>query len=1349
MFSFLRSYEITNHKLLVYSIALLMGLFVASSILLIAKMDSKFLLSAVLGVLTFFLFILLQSGENQEDLPISNRFRISFKLSPKIGVAIIYLVCLLIVLFIPSSSGAQFVNWSLIPALNYVRLFAGVLLSSILPGYGLLVLIDVKRQFKGLALIVFSFFISIFIMGLTSFLSFALGWGLDNIYSLSVIVNLLIFVAFSLSQLRRTKSLGSEMPDLHSIRRTDYLIIICIFMFFVVGWAFYYSNYQLGNTGDMWDHYYTVLHVSQGGLFSTSHLSYLNAETWFSMHFIALIQLSGFPSLNGWMIYAFINFFFILAFYLMVKAIVGENHPRIPVISTVIATLFAGFGWLLVLFLSPTTDDWGLILNFAGYSTYNDIIYSFIYGPIPQYLNLAIFFGLLYIVFRKDKFSIATCFLTAILVAEGLLIHSPEIIFFLLFYYSFILFSKREAFGKLKWFNISFIVGLFVVLIIGLVFPSHFYFNMNILLPFLFVGISLTFLLFRFRPKNIHLNIPKYVPIILVCILWVAYFLSFLFWNSTLNLNVNGNPTFNLDVVGNLAAVGSEPWYMYPVSAGLSLFLGLLGLTYLLLSDRSKLTNANFLIALLVLLFVAGKIISLVNANFEIGVTYWEKRLYGSFMIIPISIFGAFFVIELFNRLRLMQTIKKIRKPLLIVISGLLISMIILSGVGSNVLALDRVSIASQIDPLASASPGELEAFDYLRENAPIDSVILGLSTWVIIDNALVHKALVYSDSNRMAYVLTGLDHINSPYWFNDKTLQFLDTTNPELFLKVLYSLGVDYLVLNGTDILSPNEYPISQNGYLGGHLIKYLPIVFQNNETTVYSVPKLNPPSAESNLTLIVPSYMLNNSLLLDAGKLVNQTYNLPIDMLAQSGFNYSIKYIEDDSAFNSKHVILSSDKGWSDKQVNQSLAWVNNGGSLIVLNSDGLGAFAKNLSITSLRNSTILTKEITNNNSRVQLVGVNASEFYSRDKDVNVIANYANTTDQLSPFAFSKQEGKGEILYLNLEPLFTALNYANESSWYYFKELGNIFNLVNLEASVYKDTPSDTRWQYLGLDSMVVRNNIVLEGNVSLQASSTIFSHDKFNVDSLKFENAVGTINGHSVNSSLLVQKATTISNILEKGLFNSVIVSGEVILTSSNYGSYSLMSLGYPSNITLQVPKDGISFYVNTTRYGKDLVTLESGEIMLQNLVVTLTSNIIADSNLQDSHVPLILMRTPHVSVNGTTLFSEANVPSNIRYVSGDSVNITGGQTIFNFDCSSNNIFVLTGLSYDGNFIASQKSYPISISEWEITKPWGFIQTSPLSVFIAIIIVILILIIQPFYQIKIGKGSLSINSKPKKDS
>jgi hypothetical protein len=1295
-------------------LGLIMALLSAFAILAISRMPSRFLFAVLFGALTFLIFALLQNNvERLVSKPFNLSLRFQFKFSRECFVLLIYAISIFLVLLIPSFSDAQFVNWQSIPATNYIRLLAGLLLSSILPGYGLLRFIDRKRRFDGLASIVFSFFISVFLMALITFATIAANLTISNIFWLSLILNLVILVAYSFTFVKKNKPAMDQENDVRVSHRIDFLIIACIFLFFVIGWIVYYSSYQLGSTGDMWDHYYTVLHVLKGGLFSSSHLSYLNVETWFSLHYIAVFQLIGFPLLNGWMVYAFINFFYVLAFYLMVRGIVGDKYPKIPIIATVIATLFAGFGWIEALRIASNYSYWSDALAVAGNSTYNDIIYSFIYGPIPQYFSLAVLFALIYLLTNKGKFSATCAFLTVVLIAQGLLVHSPEIIFLAIFYFCFIVFCNREDFGRLIKYSLSILLGFFAVFVIGLPFASHFYFNMALILPVLVILICLTFAPIYIRTKNtFHLTFSRRITgikvtiktlvfsrkisIFIICLVWFFYVLSYFAWNYTLNL----------DLTGNLAAVGLKPWYIYPINSGMSLLLGLLGITLLILDKKTGLSNAKFLGLSLLSFFVAGILLSFVNIYFNIAnvaSTYWEKRLY-SFMVIPLSIFGAFFITQVSFKLHFSNLGKKHRSVIMNVLVGLLIVIVIVSGVSSNVLALDNVFLGSQSDSLASCSKAELEALDFLRTNASAGATVLGLST----------------DSNRLAYVFSGMNHLNSPYWFTiNRSYQYIDITNPELALKTLYSLNITYLFATKNELET-----LPSNGYIASHLLKYLPIAFQNSEITIYQVPKLNPPSSDSNLTLAVPSSIFDALSSSDGPAPSNRTFYFPIDMLAESGLDYSIKIIEDGSIFNSKYIVLPSDKGWTDEQITDYLAWINNGGKLIVLNGDGLGDFAKQLAISSNSYYPFLVNKASGKSVTVELGTLPTSSVFSSDDEVKVIADYINEHNQLVPLAFSKQVGNGEILYVNLNPLFENLVSFNGTLPINFQKMGSLFNLLSLDTAIFKDIPADIRWEYLGYNATSIRDYGQIEGAVYLKSNSAIIPYYQFNAGSLKIVNITGTIDGSSVREPIS-QQDIIVKNLIAKGAVCSIIESQGLFLVPSNYGSYSILLLEPAFNISMQVPEGGITFSVVTSENKTYDVSLQSGMVFLDNITTDqpTTSNIFVNTALpRDINLDnqtLIFANVPSLSVSGTTYFSEAYIPNYINPINGLSVKITG-TVHFKFDCSSDNFIVLTNFGYSGRFQTVQETTKVDFFKWELTAvPWANILSSPTFIIFCIFV------------------------------
>jgi len=58
------------------------------------------------------------------------------------------------------------------------------------------------------------------------------------------------------------------------------------------------------------------------------------------------------------------------------------------------------------------------------------------------------------------------------------------------------------------------------------------------------------------------------------------------------------------------------------------------------------------------------------------------------------------------------------------------------------------------------------------------------------------------------------------------------------------------------------------------------------------------------------------------------------------------------------------------------------------------------------------------------------------------------------------------------------------------------------------------------------------------------------------------------------------------------------------STNYGSYSCILLSKQTNISLQVPPEGISFSVNSTSGREKVITLQSGNLFTAKLDIFLT-------------------------------------------------------------------------------------------------------------------------------------------------
>lgn len=225
-----------------YILGFLTSLLVAISISAISRLPSRYAFSVLFGILVFLIFIFVVKNWSLRITfkRINDRLTSSSSISRDFFILLLYAVSIALVLLIPSNNDAQFVVWARIPLFSYVRLFAGLLLSSILPGFGLLRLIDRKKNFKGLNLIVFSFFTGVFVTTFLSYILMVFNVSIQEILLPSLMLNLIILSLCSFVYIsnRQKRNIICKTESKHYT--FDYIILACIFTFFIIGWVIYY-----------------------------------------------------------------------------------------------------------------------------------------------------------------------------------------------------------------------------------------------------------------------------------------------------------------------------------------------------------------------------------------------------------------------------------------------------------------------------------------------------------------------------------------------------------------------------------------------------------------------------------------------------------------------------------------------------------------------------------------------------------------------------------------------------------------------------------------------------------------------------------------------------------------------------------------------------------------------------------------------------------------------------------------------------------------------------------------------------------------------------------------------------
>ena len=154
--------------------------------------------------------------------------------------------------------------------------------------------------------------------------------------------------------------------------------------------------------------------------------------------------------------------------------------------------------------------------------------------------------------------------------------------------------------------------------------------------------------------------------------------------------------------------------------------------------------------------------------------------------------------------------------------------------------------------------------------------------------------------------------------------------------------------------------------------------------------------------------------------------------------------------------------------------LNYLNSGGKLIVMNTNGNGSFANDLFSNS--NATVSVQNIDDNGTKVNLPHIlSVPDLVIKDNNVIAVSNYSGS-GYIVPFITQKNyENGGELFYVNVYPIVNAMQNSNNQSEFYGL-LGKLLNGINL-----KILPSATSFPILNgyVKQISLKNNVQIETN------------------------------------------------------------------------------------------------------------------------------------------------------------------------------------------------------------------------------------------------------------------------------
>lgn len=1006
-----------------------------------------------------------------------------------------------------------------------IQLTISLALTAFLCGYGLLNILGMNCHFSRLELFVLSFVLSFLLSG------FAFLCLLPFNQVLRPILLCGVFLSIGCLSLTRHLSLKSETPR-KSLSRPEDLIIISLAVAFYI--MIFFSMYPqtgliLGN--DIAEHFKfsTVLLRTPALYYATNYLINESFEASVLSLSGGLVDVISFQSALASLIIVLP-----LAFYIFSKKYLEHIDNRLPSIATLFWCLFqAGYGWIYFSYLkvnSSSLSQFGLLVQTSD-KTYLSTIYGifgnyFLPGTIVFVMALVLLFLLKCENISSRKFII----LFSLLLAAMFLTHVVEAAFFVMFLALWGLISKNKPVtidyalkASLIGFLIVFVtyVGVSKIVVTFLLSPALI---AAIVLPVLLVTVSIifrrssrwwNFILYVRTKINSH---PLKSGIVVILIFFYCMALLTILY---------ALPSFSTSQIANIFSV---PWFFYPLIMGVTGTLGLIGLIFTI-RDKKLFSALSILLAFALFAFVTGRAISFFNMNFSF-IGFYESRFI-PYLLLASSLIAPIAVLKLKSRIDCLLRKHTQR----VFVSVLLISLLVVSGASTTFLNIEYCSIAAN-NPSNKPSASEIEALTFLRAvfNKDPDAFLVTITSHSQVNTRFSAPADAYAS----LYLYAGY--------------------GPEITLPYLYvhpALSHGYLYMDDRDFEALNSGGYD-NRYLAQHLIPMLPIVFENSEVTVYNVSRIAPPLPLSDQILLLP---------FNARTVVDENQLFCYDMLSQGLYNYTTAFDTDNRIMSASTLLLSFDpKGKiQERSIDDYTKFVNSGGNLIILNTDGFGTFGKMFFKSS--NNTLEADYISDMPENLTLPkGMVVPKLELINENEEILSSFVSSNGT-SPYITRMNIGEGQLFYVNVEPLTSYMNQTGSNKSEIYPIIGELLDGINLKP--YEFLPLAASDGYV--------KEIDLDDAVSIHTTSILFPSYPDLVDDGYGEIRVTSADGISVFYNVTSIQLSNYSQVTIQSS-EATIKDGESFYTQLSLNETT--KLDFTPNAHLTITSNDEQFEVTNT-------------------------------------------------------------------------------------------------------------------------------------------------------------------------
>jgi hypothetical protein len=699
---------------------------------------------------------------------------------------------------------------------NWLRYLSSILLTTFLPGYFILRILDRKHTIDSSLALVLGCLLSIFITFLAGFLVMLSGNLIDSLgLPIMATVNIFLSGAYYLANWKR---LRKHWPKANSaVSVSEIGIIFSLLAVIAVGSvAVMICNVPL-TPGDMRRHYGTALDFSNG--FSTygGQMITYSGGYLFPIYLFVLFTLSGIPpALAEQGLYA-LTFLPLLGFYSVVKVwFIEDPNKKMSSVATALSLLL-GFGGLYALYLrfvSPVyvTNE---LLDIVTSKTY-DVGLRILYLPdivAPIWIiGLPVLFALLCFI-KKEYSNLVKGVFLPIMVVLGYLAHAPEIFIFSLIFFIYVLLIKRRPEHKIGLYILA---GLGAVFLVDFIAPAKVYilFDAGTSISFLFIDTLLLAILASFIEligSRYSFNmLTKFGEFLseklesswryLRWILLYVYAFLIVVWfvlESNLDFWLSGGYNYT-------------PFFIFPLRFGV---VGLLAVLSLFFYFKKIISNRSLLLVLLLML--TGFVSEQVSNYYSIYSAY----RFGTITFLGACVIAAFGIVTIAANLKKAIPIITLRRVIICLSLGFLV----ISGMLSTSLFYVNATYYSMSNRI---SQDTIVALDYIRQNTPANASVLTFTAESANELRTFAGINAVQDAQRWSQLL-------------------LSASNPYLITYILGSSNVKYIYA------SQRDYALLNSSRLG-YFVQYFPVVVRNRNATVYAVPPITAPSAQATFTML-----------------------------------------------------------------------------------------------------------------------------------------------------------------------------------------------------------------------------------------------------------------------------------------------------------------------------------------------------------------------------------------------------------------------------------------------------------------------------------------------------------------